>query len=566
MFCTACAAHNPTTSNFCLTCGAPLRKKRAGQADNPPRARNRLTYALIYVIPLAMLLISAGFLIQRIQSERDASAAAYAQAEAALADGDYEAAIASFADAGDHLDAAARRDATAALLAPYQAHYLDGLAALDGGRFEEAVTELLQVATNLPRYRDTMVLLDESRRRWQEDLLRQADIAEEQHDWLTAERALSQAVINDPENTELPVRLAELRTQHSPMIYTWNGSLYMTGPDQADERLITSEIEALWPAWSPDRTKIAFFSSESEEPRGSARLYVIDVDGSNLRVLAEEVYLDAWPSWSPDGTKIAYSSGVTKVENGITPTKIKIVDVATLEIQTVTNGEEEYVYSPTWSPTGDRLAFVKRLSERNQGDGPTYRQRGDVYVVDLATGVAVDVTRRRVPHAVHVSWSPVDDRLLIYDIDRETPWYDHGLTNIALLDLTTDEIDKIPSQVQALGAPFWAPDGSGFAFTEGDSVVHVRRFGEGDRWINLNRSVASIISWSPDSTSFIVVASESQEASFIVSLANESANVLPFSLRFDVATPFFGPPQWSPQNPATPTQIIWPTLPSGEAQ
>ena len=167
---------------------------------------------------------------------------------------------------------------------------------------------------------------------------------------------------------------------------------------------------------------------------------------------------------------------------------------------------------------------------------------------------------------MHVSWSPVDDRLLIYDIDRETPWYDHGLTNIALLDLTTDEIDKIPSQVQALGAPFWAPDGSGFAFTEGDSVVHVRRFGEGDRWINLNRSVASIISWSPDSTSFIVVASESQEASFIVSLANESANVLPFSLRFDVTPPFVGPPQWSPQYPATPTQIIWPTLPSGEAQ
>jgi Tol biopolymer transport system component len=574
MFCTACAAHNPLTSNFCIACGAPLGKKRAAPANHSDQSRSRLMYALIYVIPLAMLLLTLGFIVQRVQSERDASASAYADAEAALAGGDYEAAIALFADAGDHLDAAARREATVALLAPYQANYLDGLAALDDGGFEEAVTELLPVATNLPRYRDAMVLLEEARHRWQEELIRQANIAEEEHDWLTAERALSQAVINDPANADLPVRLSELRKHHSPMVYTWNGALYMTGPDLADERLITSEVEAILPVWSPDRTKIAFYSAETEDVENSVRLYVVDVDGSNLKMLADEVYSDGWPSWSPDGTKIAFASGVLSIDKRNTPTTIKIVDVATLELQAVagqellpaSSTEEEFVYSPTWSPTGDRLAYVSRRPEQDQGDGPTYRQRGDVYIVDLATGVATDVTRRRVPHADRVFWSPVDDQLLIYDFDRGTPWYDHGLTNIALLNLATDNIDKISNQAQTLGMPFWAPDGSGFAFTEGDNVVHVRRFGEGDRWINLNQSVASFITWSPDSSSIIVVAGDGMDSSFLVSLEDKTAQIVPFPLRFDASSPSIGPPQWSPQNPATPAQIVWPTLPSGEAQ
>jgi Tol biopolymer transport system component len=565
MFCTACATQNPLTSNFCLACGAPLAKKRSARTHDSSRAHTRLIY-ILYVIPLAMLLFSVGFIVQRAQSERDASAAAYTEAEAALADGDYEAAIASFATAGDHLDAVARRDATSALLAPYQANYLDGLAALDEGRFADAIAALLPVATDLPRYRDSTALLDEARRRWQEELLRQADFAEEQHDWLTAERALAQAVVNDPPNADLPVRLAELRQHHSPMVYTLNGSLYITGPDLADDRLITSEVEAILPIWSPDRSQIAFYAAASEDSSASGRLYVIDVDGSNLRVLAEGVSDDGWPAWSPDGTKIAFTSGVLDTDRRYTPTTIKIVDVATSEQQTVSGQETTYVYSPTWSPTGDRLAFVSRVPEGNQGGGPTYRQRGDVYVVDLATGVATDVTRRRVPRAERVSWSPVDDRLLIYDVDRGTTFYDHGLTNIALLDLATDEIDRITNQAQTLGMPFWAPDGSGFAFTEGDNVVRVRRFGQGDRWINLNKSVSSVISWSLDSMSIIVVTSDSREPSYLVSLAGKTADVDPFPLKFDLASPLVGPPQWSPQNPASPPQIVWPTLPSSEAQ
>jgi Tol biopolymer transport system component len=564
MFCTACATHNPSTSNRCLVCGAALTWKEA--APKPaPRPRNRLFERLIFILPLLMVLLAAGFVVQRVQSERNAAANAYQRAEEALAAGDYEAAIADFADAGNHRDAVARRDATVAQLAPYQAAYLDGLAALDAGQYQEAVNQLLPVATDLPHYRNVSALLDEARRRWQDDLIRQADLAESQHDWLTAERVLAQASANDPANTDLPTRLALLRSQHAPFVYTWGGNLYLVGPDQADDQLVTSEVEASFPMWNPDRTKIAFYSFSPDDDTKSVSLYVVDVNGKNLKLLSEHVYIDGWPSWSPDGTKIAFASGDFDITEGYAPTKIEVVDVETGELTTISNEDDTpYATSATWSPTGDRIAFISRQPTRNQGDGPTYRQLGDVYVHNLATGVAIDVTHRRVSHADHVSWSPVDEHLLIYDIDRSTPWYEHGLTNIAVLDLTTGEIDRISNKAANMGMPFWSPDGSAFAFTEGDNTVHIRSLPKGDRWINLNQPVASYLSWSPDGSELLVPAGDGKQPSVLVSLNDGSSTLADFPIRFDNSPPQFGAPQWTPANPANPIQIVWPTSNSGK--
>jgi Tol biopolymer transport system component len=230
----------------------------------------------------------------------------------------------------------------------------------------------------------------------------------------------------------------------------------------------------------------------------------------------------------------------------------------------VTGKETEYVTSATWSPTGDRIAFVSHQPTRHQGDGATYRQVGEVYVLNLATGVATNVTNGRVAHADRVSWSPVDDHLLIYDIDRGSPWYEHGLTNIAVLDLTTNQIDKISNKAANMGMPFWSPDGSAFAFTEGDNTIHIRTMPHSDRWINLNQPVAMFISWSPDGSQLLVAAGESKQPSVIVSLNDGTSSLVDFPLKFDNSQPFFGPPQWSPTNPATPPQIVWPSSDSGE--
>ncbi len=59
------------------------------------------------------------------------------------------------------------------------------------------------------------------------------------------------------------------------------------------------------PAWSPRGDRIAFVSNES----GNDEIYVINVDGSNLRRLTVNTWeWDKHPTWSPDGAQIVFWS------------------------------------------------------------------------------------------------------------------------------------------------------------------------------------------------------------------------------------------------------------------
>ncbi|MFL7792716.1 MAG: BTAD domain-containing putative transcriptional regulator, partial [Anaerolineae bacterium] len=69
---------------------------------------------------------------------------------------------------------------------------------------------------------------------------------------------------------------------------------------------VTDNLEFNWIGrlgWSPDGQQIVF---ETEPNQGGRRIYVIDVDGSNLRWLTEGEDYDSGPAWSPDGQWIAF--------------------------------------------------------------------------------------------------------------------------------------------------------------------------------------------------------------------------------------------------------------------
>lgn len=82
--------------------------------------------------------------------------------------------------------------------------------------------------------------------------------------------------------------------------------------DGSDIRVIFSEPDTLsfFPTLSPDATKIAFVTdrdADTDNP-GDTEIYVIDVDGGNLRRVTNDDATDTNPTWSPDGQWIAFAS------------------------------------------------------------------------------------------------------------------------------------------------------------------------------------------------------------------------------------------------------------------
>lgn len=81
-----------------------------------------------------------------------------------------------------------------------------------------------------------------------------------------------------------------------------HSEIHVMDADGTDvQKLTEGELSAQSPRWSPDGTRIAF---DRFLPDGSRRIFVMDADGSNVRVLPPEIGL--LPDWSPDGSRLLF--------------------------------------------------------------------------------------------------------------------------------------------------------------------------------------------------------------------------------------------------------------------
>ena len=61
------------------------------------------------------------------------------------------------------------------------------------------------------------------------------------------------------------------------------------------------------PDWSPDGTRIAFYSPNRHISGWGYGIYVMNVDGSGQTNLTNNPQHDLLPDWSPDGTRIRFA-------------------------------------------------------------------------------------------------------------------------------------------------------------------------------------------------------------------------------------------------------------------
>jgi Tol biopolymer transport system component len=108
-----------------------------------------------------------------------------------------------------------------------------------------------------------------------------------------------------------------------------------------------------WILWSPDGAHIAVVN----ELDGRPRLYVMDADGSNVRVLDDD-YDGLGVAWSPDGTRLAFADGsaAQMVRILVAPMDGSAPAETVLPIA----GCAFYNCEMTWLPDSSRIAFHTR--------------------------------------------------------------------------------------------------------------------------------------------------------------------------------------------------------------
>ena len=184
-------------------------------------------------------------------------------------------------------------------------------------------------------------------------------------------------------------------------------------------------------------TRVAFVAGE----KGQSYLYMVDIDGRNLKRLTSAPSIVMGPAWSPDGTKIAYLS-----YEGGSPA-VYIVDVITME-RTKFASFDGLNSSPSWSPDGEKIALT--LSK----DG-----NPEVYIISLD-----GMTRKRLTHFSGIDTSPTwapNGIELAFTSDRA------GSPNIFVTDVQGLSPRRISYGSYYNTSPAWSP--------EGDLIAYVSR-------------------------------------------------------------------------------------------
>jgi TolB protein len=216
-----------------------------------------------------------------------------------------------------------------------------------------------------------------------------------------------------------------------------NADLYSVDPETGIERRLTLEARPdSYPAWSPDRNRIAFDSRRGD---GNRNIWVLEPDAT-YTALTNDARDDGYPTWSPDGTQLAWAAG----SGG----QREIWVMSALDgsgARRLTSGADDLL--PSWSATG-LIAFERRAGSNSE-----------IWVVDPAGGGAAARITLADGGGGDPAWSPDGRRLAftrtVDGVDRIYTVDPDGQTGLAPLT---------PAAGCDCDEPAWSPDGSQIAY------------------------------------------------------------------------------------------------------
>jgi len=260
-------------------------------------------------------------------------------------------------------------------------------------------------------------------------------------------------------------------------------------PDGSDVQIL-SENGDHWPRWSPDGSKIVFFSTRTPDgaDNGVEKIFVMNADGSSQTQLTFGDQSDQVPTWTPDG-RIVWSrrtgpgqwdlwimnadgsdqQRLTSLDGAelwpsVSPQGNRLVFAGThvggrfhlftmrldgSDVRQITSDELED-WAPDWSPTGNDIVFTREHLAPETSAGVDE----DVFIVHADGTSLRQITNRPDRAEIFPVWAP-DGKALLYP--AITDWFGPNWdTWLTVYDLKRDTETRVGEDNRG-GAPSWQP-------------------------------------------------------------------------------------------------------------
>ncbi|CAN5884394.1 hypothetical protein BH18ACI4_BH18ACI4_07090 [soil metagenome] len=204
------------------------------------------------------------------------------------------------------------------------------------------------------------------------------------------------------------------------------------------------------PKWSPDGTKVAFFSNRNS----TFALYTMNADGSGVQLVTDRMLSPSAPAWSPDGGKVAFADGAAIVIEPNQPfTDIYLVNLDGSGLTKLTSNSG-LNGSPSWSPDGRQIVFSSNRGGMHK-----------IYIMNADGSDQHAIAER----GTQPSWSPDGSKILFVGGRGDATGCGTTSGNLICEQLYTvtphgRDFTQLTHYAASYQMPKWSPDGTKILF------------------------------------------------------------------------------------------------------